>query len=122
MDNNLNPGTGPHCQLTRHGAYLQQAHGQVHIACAERSRWPNSMEGAALALFAWPDSSNETNHFEMAIPHFASLILTYEWNGELVGLKDFPRDERPPVAPIFFSFRIMVGLGMLMLLAGMTGL
>ncbi|GAB3671453.1 cytochrome ubiquinol oxidase subunit I [Salinisphaera aquimarina] len=94
---------------------------QPQKIAAMEAHW-DTEKGAALALFAWPDSANETNHFEIAIPHFASLILTHEWNGELVGLKDFPRDERPPVAPIFFSFRIMVGLGMLMLLAGMTGL
>ncbi|MES1923758.1 cytochrome ubiquinol oxidase subunit I [Salinisphaera sp. T31B1] len=88
---------------------------------AMEAHW-DTERGAALALFAWPDSAAETNHFEIAIPNLASLILTHEWNGELVGLKDFPRSERPPVAPIFFSFRIMVGLGILMLIAGMSGL
>jgi len=94
---------------------------QPQKIAAMEAHW-DTEKGAALALFAWPDSENETNHFEIAIPNFASLILTHEWNGELVGLKDFPRDERPPVAPIFFSFRIMVGLGLLMLVAGFTGL
>jgi len=88
---------------------------------AMEAHWETE-EGAALALFAWPDAENETNHFEIAVPNLASLILTHEWNGELVGLKDFPESERPPVAPIFFSFRIMVGLGILMLIAGMLGL
>lgn len=94
---------------------------QPQKIAAMEAHW-DTEKGAALALFAWPDSTNETNHFEIAIPHLASLVLTHEWNGELVGLKDFPPSERPPVAPIFFSFRIMVGLGMLMLVAGLTGL
>ncbi|ROO31855.1 cytochrome ubiquinol oxidase subunit I [Salinisphaera orenii] len=88
---------------------------------AMEAHWETE-RGAALALFAWPDAEAETNHYEIALPNVASLILTHEWNGELTGLKDFPRDERPPVAPIFFSFRIMVGLGLLMLVAGVTGL
>lgn len=95
-------------------------HQPAKIAALE-AHW-DTEEGAALALFAWPDSKAETNHFEIAVPHLGSLILTHDWNGKLVGLKDFPVDERPPVAPIFFSFRVMVGIGMLMLFAGITGL
>jgi len=95
-------------------------HQPAKVAAME-AHWETE-EGAALALFAWPDADNETNHFEIAVPKLASLILTHELDGELVGLKDFPRNERPPVAPIFFSFRIMVGIGLLMLLAGLAGL
>lgn len=95
-------------------------HQPAKVAAME-AHW-DTEKGAALALFAWPDAEAETNHFEIAVPHLGSLILTHEWNGELVGLKEFPESERPPVAPIFFSFRIMVGLGMLMLIAGITGL
>lgn len=95
-------------------------HQPAKIAALE-AHW-DTEEGAPLALFAWPDSEAESNHFEIAVPHLGSLILTHDWNGKLVGLKDFPVDERPPVAPIFFSFRIMVGIGMLMLFAGMAGL
>lgn len=95
-------------------------HQPAKIAALE-AHWETE-RGADLALFAWPDSANETNRFELAVPHLGSLILTHEWNGELVGLKDFPASERPPVAPIFFTFRLMVGLGLLMLLAGVLGI
>lgn len=76
-------------------------------------------EGAPLLLFAIPDEKNETNHFEIGIPKLSSLILTHETNGEVKGLKDFPKEDRPPVIPVFFSFRVMVGLGMLMILTGL---
>ena len=56
------------------------------------------------------------------MPHLGSLILTHEWDGEVKGLKDFPVDERPPVKPVFFAFRIMVGIGLLMLAMSITGL
>lgn len=72
-------------------------------------------KGAPLLLFAIPDAENKTNHFEIAIPKMASLILTHELEGELKGIDAFP-GEHPPVAPVFYSFRIMVGLGMLMLM------
>lgn len=75
-----------------------------------------------LLLFAWPDAQADTNHFEFPIPHLGSLILTHSWDGAIRGLKSFPENERPPVAPIFFSFRVMVGLGLLMLLAAVLGL
>lgn len=75
-----------------------------------------------LLLFAWPDAEADTNHFEVAIPHLGSLILTHSWDGAIKGLKAFPEDERPPVAPIFFTFRVMVGLGLLMLLTAVLGL
>jgi len=71
--------------------------------------------GVPLLLFAWPDEEQRTNHFEVAIPKVASLILTHELDGEIRGLNDFI-GEHPPVAPVFFSFRIMIGLGLLMLM------
>ncbi|MCV2886315.1 cytochrome ubiquinol oxidase subunit I [Aestuariibacter sp. AA17] len=76
-------------------------------------------KGAPLLLFAIPDEDNRTNHLEIAIPKMASLILTHDPNGEIRGLNEF-EGEHPPVAPVFFGFRIMVGLGMLMLLTGWT--
>lgn len=68
-----------------------------------------------LLLFAVPDEENRTNHFEIAIPKVTSIILTHDPDGEVQGLNDFV-GEHPPVAPVFYAFRIMVGLGMLMLL------
>ena len=64
---------------------------------------------ATLVLFAWPDEKAERNHFEISIPKGASLILTHDPNGLFPGLKSVPPSERPPVVPVFFAFRIMVG-------------
>jgi cytochrome d ubiquinol oxidase subunit I len=71
--------------------------------------------GAPLLLFAIPDEQKRENRFEVAIPKGASLILTHELDGELRGLNDF-RERHPPVAPVFWSFRVMVGTGIAMLL------
>lgn len=72
-----------------------------------------TQKGAELVLFGFPDEEERTTHFKIAIPKLASLILTHEWDGELQGLSDF--EEHPPVAPVFWSFRVMVGLGLLMI-------
>ncbi len=74
---------------------------------------------AALTLFALPNPETRTNDFSVAIPHLGSLILTHSWDGEIKGLNEF--DVHPPVAPVFFSFRIMVGIGFLMLFASWVG-
>ena len=68
-----------------------------------------------LRLFAIPDEEAETNHYEIAIPKIGSWILTHAYDGVVPGLKDVPPDERPPVWPVFFSFRVMVGIGFAML-------
>ncbi|MFC3200733.1 cytochrome ubiquinol oxidase subunit I [Alteromonas oceani] len=77
-------------------------------------------QGAPLLLFAIPDEQERTNHAELAIPNLASFILTHELNGEIKGLNEF-RGEHPPVAPVFYSFRVMVGMGVLMLFAAWAG-
>lgn len=77
-------------------------------------------KGAPLLLFAIPDEENRTNHFEVAIPNMASIILTHDPEGEIKGLNEFVGNH-PPVAPVFYAFRVMVGLGMLMLLASWVG-
>jgi len=71
--------------------------------------------GAPLLLFAWPDETERRNHFEIGVPKLASLILTHDVDGEIRGLDSF-RDAHPPVAPLFWGFRVMVGTGVLMLL------
>ena len=68
-----------------------------------------------LILFAIPDDEAARNHFTIEIPYLGSLILTHSLDGTVKGLKDFPPDQRPPVALPFFAFRIMVGIGVLML-------
>jgi cytochrome d ubiquinol oxidase subunit I len=67
-----------------------------------------------LVLFALPDEQTRTNRFEIAIPSVASLILTHKPDGVVPGLNDF-KGAHPPVAPVFFAFRVMVGMGLLML-------
>ena len=79
-------------------------------------------KGAPLTLFGIPDEESESTKYAIQIPKLASLILKHDANGEILGLKAFPKDERPPVAPVFFCFRIMVAIGMLMLLTGVVGL
>jgi cytochrome d ubiquinol oxidase subunit I len=79
-------------------------------------------QGAPLRLFAWPDPIAERNSFEISIPKLSSFILTHDFNGEVKGLKSWARADRPPVASVFWTFRIMVGLGMLMIVTGLAGL
>ena len=76
--------------------------------------------GAPLLLFAIPDQESRSNHFEIAIPKLASLILTHDPDGEIKGLNAFG-DAHPPALPMFFAFRIMVGVGMLMLATSWLG-
>jgi cytochrome bd ubiquinol oxidase subunit I len=71
---------------------------------------------APLLLFAIPDEERRENRLELAIPAGASLILTHELDGEVRGLNDF-EGKHPPVAPVFWSFRVMVGTGIAMLVA-----
>jgi cytochrome d ubiquinol oxidase subunit I len=73
-----------------------------------------------LLLFAIPDEAARENRFEIAIPHGASLILTHSLDGEVPGLDQF-EGRHPPVAPVFFGFRIMVGTGLLMIAFGFAG-
>ena len=80
----------------------------------------NTERGAPLLLFALPDGTQRRNHFEIAVPKLASLILTHDPDGEIKGLNEF-RDRHPPVAPVFFAFRAMVGVGVLMLLTSWVG-
>ncbi len=77
-------------------------------------------KGAPLLLFAIPDEKEKTNHFELAIPNMASFILTHDLQGEIKGLNEFEGDH-PPVAPVFYAFRVMVGVGMLMLIISWAG-
>ena len=77
--------------------------------------------GAPLLLFGIPDFEAEETTHKIAIPKLASLILTHDLNGTIPGLKEWPKADRPPVLIVFFAFRIMVGIGMLMILTGVMG-
>ncbi|RVU44599.1 cytochrome ubiquinol oxidase subunit I [Rubrivivax rivuli] len=85
-------------------------------------------KGAPLLLFAVPDETTRSNHLEIGIPKLASLILTHELDGEIKGLNDFKSTDtakgynHPPVAPVFYGFRVMVGAGLLMLAFSWVGL
>ena len=73
-----------------------------------------TQKGVPAVLFAIPDQATQSNRYEIAIPKLASFYLTHDWNGEVKGIKDFG-DQHPPVGPVFWAFRIMVGVGLLML-------
>jgi cytochrome d ubiquinol oxidase subunit I len=91
----------------------------VKVAAME-GHWENDGP-AALVLFGIPDQEHELNHAQIAIPRLGSLILKHDPNGRYAGLKDFPKADRPPVLPVFFAFRIMVGVGVLLIALGLTG-
>ena len=88
------------------------AHQPAKIAAIE-GIW-ETQSGAPAVLFAVPDAATKSNRFEVAVPGLASLYLTHSWNGEVRGINSFG-DKHPPVAPVFLAFRVMVGIGMLML-------
>lgn len=96
------------------------AHQPAKLAAME-GLWDTG-RGVPASLVAWPDQAGERNLYEIAVPHLGSLYLTHDWNGEVKGLKDFPPDQRPPVAIVYWAFRIMVGIGLLMLVVVGTGL
>jgi cytochrome d ubiquinol oxidase subunit I len=91
---------------------LNTLHYQPAKLAAMEGIW-DTQRGVPAVLFAVPDSSSQSNLYEIAIPKLASFYLTHDWNGEVRGLKDFA--DHPPVAPVFWAFRIMVGMGLLML-------
>jgi cytochrome d ubiquinol oxidase subunit I len=92
-------------------------HQPVKVAAME-GLW-ETQRGAPLKLFGWPDQTEEQTKYALEIPKLTSLILTHDLNGEVKGLKDWPREERPPVVWVFWSFRVMVGIGVLMVLTGL---
>jgi cytochrome d ubiquinol oxidase subunit I len=81
-----------------------------------------TQRGAPLLLFGWPDQQEEKTKYALPIPKMSSLILTHDLDGEVKGLTAWPADERPPVAWIFWTFRLMVGLGMLMITTGVIAI
>jgi cytochrome d ubiquinol oxidase subunit I len=96
-----------------HGLAVHE-HQPVKLAAIE-AIWETE-RGAPLLLFAWPDEEREENRYALGIPKLGSIIITHDPDGEIKGLKEVPPEERPPVVPVFFAFRVMVGIGVLMLL------
>lgn len=110
-------------------AMVGDAHGlntlkyQPAKIAAMEGHWQNHPgEGVPLLLFGLPDMQAETTRFAVGIPHLGSLILTHSWDGHIPALKDFPASDRPNASVIFWSFRVMVGLGMLMIALGLWSL
>jgi cytochrome d ubiquinol oxidase subunit I len=95
------------------------AHQPIKIAAME-AHWDGS-KPADFEVFAWPDAKTESNRLALSIPHGASLIITHSWSGLFPGLKSVPPADMPPVPIVFFAFRIMVGLGLLMIAAALSG-
>ena len=102
-----------------HGLNTLQ-HQPAKIAAIE-GHW-ETRKGAPLILFGLPDDAAEETRFAVEIPKLGSLILTHDWDGEVQGLKAWPREERPPSMIVFWSFRIMVALGLAMAGIGLWSL
>lgn len=97
-------------------------HQPAKIAAIE-GHWENKPgESVPLILFGWPDMKQETTHFALEIPVLGSLILTHDTKGHIPGLKEFAPDDRPNSTVVFWTFRAMVGLGLLMMGLGLWGL
>ena len=88
----------------------------VKVAAME-GNWDHTTN-APLYLFGWPNQEKETTEFGITIPNGASFILTGKADGRIPNLKSFAPEDRPPVVWVFWSFRVMVGIGMLMILVG----
>ena len=97
-------------------------HQPAKLAAIEGHWETNRDHGMPLLLFALPNMETESNDFEIGIPNLGSLILTHSLEGQVTGLKDFAAEDRPNALIVFWSFRVMVGLGMLMVLLSLTAL
>ncbi|PAU65460.1 cytochrome ubiquinol oxidase subunit I [Pseudomonas sp. PIC25] len=94
-------------------------HQPAKIAAIE-GHWETG-RGVPLLLFGLPDMEAETTRYALGIPGLGSLILAHDWEGEIRGLKEWAKEDRPNSLIVFWSFRVMVGLGLLMILAGLIG-
>ena len=122
----LHMGIGMLALLAPIQAFIGDQHGlntlehqPIKIAAIE-AHWDGSKPGE-LVLFGWPDEKMESNLYQIAIPHAGSLILTHSFDGLYPGLKSVPPSDRPPIVPVFFAFRIMVGIGFLLIAIGWAG-
>ncbi|HCR3455957.1 cytochrome ubiquinol oxidase subunit I [Proteus mirabilis] len=96
-------------------------HQPAKIAAIEGHWQNNPGEATPLILFGIPDMDEEKTKYALQIPYLGSLILTHSLDKQVPALKEFPKDDRPNSLIVFWSFRIMVGLGMLMILVGVWG-
>lgn len=94
-------------------------HQPAKIAAIE-GHWENKGDEATpLILFGWPDMEAEKTRFAVEIPYLGSLILTHSLDKQVPALKSFPKEDRPNSTIVFWSFRVMAGLGMLMIFVGL---
>ncbi|UCJ18219.1 cytochrome ubiquinol oxidase subunit I [Pseudomonas sp. MM211] len=97
-------------------------HQPAKIAAIE-GHWDNSSgEPTPLILFGWPDMEREETRFKVEVPYLGSLILTHSLDKQVPALKEFAKEDRPNSTIVFWSFRVMVAMGMLMILAGLWSL
>jgi cytochrome bd ubiquinol oxidase subunit I len=97
-------------------------HQPAKLAAME-GHWENHPgQGVPLILFGWPDMDAEVTRWKIEIPRAGSLLLTHSWDGTIPALKDFPKADRPNSTVVFWTFRVMVGLGVLMILLSLVGL
>ncbi len=96
------------------------AHQPAKIAALE-GHW-ETQRGAPLILFGWPDMRSEMTRHEVSVPRLGSFVLTHDWDGEVRGLKAWPPAERPYAPLVFWSFRLMVAIGLAMMLTGLVSL
>ena len=101
-----------------HGLNTRE-HQPAKLAALE-GLWDSSSP-APLTLFAIPNQAAERNDYAIEIPYLGSLLLTHSLTGEVKGLKEWPADQRPPVWVVFTAFRVMVGIGLIMLLVVVLG-
>jgi cytochrome d ubiquinol oxidase subunit I len=100
---------------------LNTLHHQPMKVAAMEGHWETS-RGMPMLLFAIPDQEAATNHYAVGIPKLGSLILAHELDGEVKGLSEVPPEDRPPVAIVFWAFRAMVGIGLLLATIGVISL
>jgi cytochrome d ubiquinol oxidase subunit I len=98
---------------------LNTAEHQPAKLAAIEGHWENRPgEGMPLILIGWPDMAREQTRFALEVPRLGSLVLTHTWDGQVRGLKEFPPADRPNSTIVFWTFRVMVGLGVLMIALG----
>lgn len=92
----------------------------IKLAAIE-ARWDTASR-VPLTLIAWPNEQQQRNDYALDVPVLGSIVLTHSLDGTVQGLKSVPAADRPPVVPVFFAFRIMVGCGLALLALAFTGL
>lgn len=107
--------------FTGHLHSVQVSHTQPEKMASYESLW-ETQKGAPFSIFALPDEKSERNYFYIGIPKFLSFLISGNFDYEVKGLKEFPKDERPPVIIPFYSYHIMIFLGTYFILISLIGI